>query len=316
MKIRTERIECFYAKGNGKNRDYHFYIDFPRQASREEETARKAFIKAIKVYETTEGRGYNWRVSVQTLRAVVDFLPDPMAIKEEMQRFDREGVKPPSEPYHVRWLRAYYWCPSQVIHLDFDDVPEAFRRACDYWQKTHHLSREEYQHVKLFGGRQMSITCEMLQAFESWLTFDKPWQELYAEALEQRKKDEEAYKERVRQEEEQYRAKYPEWDQWTKQQQDETRWKDQEERFEQMRARLNEEFRQQYSYRSFGFTSVSQVAQAFELFGLPHSATSQEVKKRYRALSKQYHPDMPNGDEEKFKKLNNANQVLIQHLDR
>ena len=123
-------------------------------------------------------------------------------------------------------------------------------------------------------------------------------------------------KERWRQEAEQYRAKYPDWDEWTKQAQDERRWKDQEERFEKERERLREEYRQQYGYRSFGFTHVSQVRESFELFGLPRSATAQEIKKRYRALSKQFHPDMPGGDEAQFKKLNNANEVLVQHLSR
>lgn len=312
MKIRVERIECYYANGSGKTRNYYFYIDFPRRASKEEEATRKAFIKTIKQYETTEGRGYNWRVSVQTLRATVNFLPDPRAIKAEMQRFDREGVKPPSEPYHVNHMSLHDSNAPDMISLTFDDVPEAFRRACHYWQTTHRVYRA---HLNLFGGRQITITRDMLLAFESWLVFDKPWQEMYTEAFADRKEMDDEIKERWRQEEEQYRAKYPGWDQWTKQEQDAIRWKDQEERFEQMRTRMREEYQQQYGYRSFGFTSVSQVAQAFEVFDLPHTATLQDVKKRYRALSKKYHPDMPTGNEAQFKKINNANEVLYKYFE-
>lgn len=317
MKIRTERIECYYANGSGKTRNYYFYIDFPRQASREEEAARKAFIKAIKQFETTKGRGYNWRVSVQTLRATVDFLPDPLAIKAEMQRFDREGVKPPLEPYRVRRIHVMDSEKPNIMTLAFDDkgpIPENFRRACDYWLLSHKLSRDERQRVSLFGGRHMVIVLEMLLAFETWLVFDKPWREMHEEAIQERRKMEEDIKERQRQEEEQFRAKYPNWDEWSDELKEYARLKYQDDLFEQMRERLRKEYQQ--NFRSFGFTGKSQLTESLELFGLSQSATLQDVKKRYRALSKQYHPDMPTGDEAQFKKINNANEILVQYLDR
>jgi DnaJ-domain-containing protein 1 len=55
------------------------------------------------------------------------------------------------------------------------------------------------------------------------------------------------------------------------------------------------------------------LSKAFTLFNLDSSATQDDVKKRYRALSKLYHPDTQ-GSEEEFKRLNQANQVLMQHF--
>lgn len=50
------------------------------------------------------------------------------------------------------------------------------------------------------------------------------------------------------------------------------------------------------------------VAMAF--LGLPMTATLEEVKKKYRELAKQYHPDT-GGDKEKFIKLNTAYEHIL-----
>jgi hypothetical protein len=324
MKIRTERIECYWAKGNGNARDYHFYVDLVRKengASKEDEAARKEFIKVIKGHESTEGRGYNWRVTVQTLRTALEFLPDPKAIKAEMERFDKDGVLPPAEPYHVSYLSVYDTDIPTIIHLTFDHngpVPEKFRRACDHWKTAHRLNKDEYQHVDLFGGRSMSVTQEMLIAFESWLSFDKPWRELYTEAFDKRKTDEQEQRARQYESDAPFRAKHPDWDKWTNRAQDEERYKAHKEHFEwqeRMQERIRDAFRQNEQFhRAFSFSSGPKVREAFELFELPDSATLQEVKKRYRSLSKVHHPDV-GGSEEAFKKINSANMILMQHLD-
>jgi DnaJ family protein A protein 2 len=48
----------------------------------------------------------------------------------------------------------------------------------------------------------------------------------------------------------------------------------------------------------------------YEVLGINRDATINEIKKAYRKLSMKYHPDRPNGDEEKFKQINFANEIL------
>lgn len=51
----------------------------------------------------------------------------------------------------------------------------------------------------------------------------------------------------------------------------------------------------------------------YEILGVPRNATETEIKRAYRKLALQYHPDRTNGDktsEEKFKEINEAYSVL------
>lgn len=48
----------------------------------------------------------------------------------------------------------------------------------------------------------------------------------------------------------------------------------------------------------------------YTILGVERTATKEEVKRAYRKLAHQYHPDKSGGDEEKFKQVNAAYQVL------
>lgn len=54
----------------------------------------------------------------------------------------------------------------------------------------------------------------------------------------------------------------------------------------------------------------------YHILGVAKTASEEEIKKAYRKLAHQYHPDKPGGNEAKFKEINEAYQVLSDKLKR
>lgn len=54
----------------------------------------------------------------------------------------------------------------------------------------------------------------------------------------------------------------------------------------------------------------------YNVLGVDRNATKEDIKKAYRKLAHQYHPDKSGGDEEKFKRVNEAYQVLSDEQKR
>lgn len=54
----------------------------------------------------------------------------------------------------------------------------------------------------------------------------------------------------------------------------------------------------------------------YDILGVPKTATQDEIKRAYRAQARQHHPDRAGGNEETFKKVNEAYQVLSNEQKR
>ncbi len=60
---------------------------------------------------------------------------------------------------------------------------------------------------------------------------------------------------------------------------------------------------------------TNQRREAREILGLdPESLDLELIDTKYKELAKEYHPDMPNGNTEKFKAINNAHKLLKKEL--
>jgi molecular chaperone DnaJ len=54
----------------------------------------------------------------------------------------------------------------------------------------------------------------------------------------------------------------------------------------------------------------------YNILGVDRQASQAEIKKAFRNLSKKYHPDVNNGDDEKFKEINEAYTTLLDENKR
>jgi len=61
---------------------------------------------------------------------------------------------------------------------------------------------------------------------------------------------------------------------------------------------------------------VMPLTEAYAILGLPETATIDQVRERYRALARLYHPDMPTGYAEAMRLLNNAYDRVIKEKNK
>lgn len=61
--------------------------------------------------------------------------------------------------------------------------------------------------------------------------------------------------------------------------------------------------------------TYKEFEEAVDILGLIGLETKEKVKKRYLKVSKKYHPDMPNGDTEKFQEINKAYKIVNYYMD-
>jgi len=59
-------------------------------------------------------------------------------------------------------------------------------------------------------------------------------------------------------------------------------------------------------------THYKEYKKSFEILGIPKTSDLKFIKKRFRRLAKQYHPDHGAQSREKFQEINNAYQLLLQ----
>lgn len=54
---------------------------------------------------------------------------------------------------------------------------------------------------------------------------------------------------------------------------------------------------------------------AVDVLGLISKTSKSKIRESYLMLSKMYHPDMKNGDQEKFQKINDAYHLLMDYIN-
>jgi DnaJ-class molecular chaperone len=62
--------------------------------------------------------------------------------------------------------------------------------------------------------------------------------------------------------------------------------------------------------------SYDEFKEAVELLGLIGLESKEMVRQRYLKLSKELHPDMPNGDTQKFQQLTKSYKLITQYMDQ
>lgn len=83
------------------------------------------------------------------------------------------------------------------------------------------------------------------------------------------------------------------------------------------RVETNDWTVEEFAYSFAEKTDVTeQRREAREIIGVSEDCFDMAlIKKKYKVLAKQHHPDMPNGDHEQFQKINRAHKILQKELE-
>ena len=60
--------------------------------------------------------------------------------------------------------------------------------------------------------------------------------------------------------------------------------------------------------------SYEDLQKALDILEIVSKASAEDIKKKYQKLSKEYHPDMQNGNDEKFRELNEAYKIVQKYM--
>ncbi len=78
------------------------------------------------------------------------------------------------------------------------------------------------------------------------------------------------------------------------------------------RMQYETEFGRQKRYTSSDYDRRTCGDQSdYDILGVPRDATREQIRNAYRELCLKFHPDRPNGDEEKMKQINAAYSRLV-----
>jgi curved DNA-binding protein CbpA len=62
-------------------------------------------------------------------------------------------------------------------------------------------------------------------------------------------------------------------------------------------------------------SAEEEIHEALETLGLPPMVTREEIKKRYRRLAKQFHPDRRGGEAGEMEAINRAYETLMAYVE-
>lgn len=66
--------------------------------------------------------------------------------------------------------------------------------------------------------------------------------------------------------------------------------------------------------KNIDIMSYEDFEKALECLNIVSRTSSAELKNKYLKLSKKHHPDMPEGDDEKFKEINKAYKIVKKYM--